>query len=151
MWGKAEKREPVLFGPKQLPSFKALLKRCPRTEDQPIFVNCYGEPLGAAGARFKLKQYVAAAAKEMPSLAAKRVSPHTFRHSTAVSLVAAGVDVTVIRSWLGHANLDTTNHYARANVETKRKALEAVAQSARPGKPPRWKRDADLLAWLDSL
>jgi hypothetical protein len=78
-------------------------------------------------------------------------SPHTFRHSTAVSLVAAGVDVTVIRDWLGHASLDTTNHYARANVETKRKALEKVDPAARPGKPPRWKRNPELMAWLDSL
>jgi len=149
--GKGKKERTCPLWPETVNLLKALLKRCPRTEDQPIFVNCYGEPLGAAGARFKLKQYVAAAAESVPSLAAKRVSLHTFRHSTAVSLVAAGVDVTVIRNWLGHARLDTTNHYARANVETKRKALEAVAQSARPGKPPRWRRDADLLAWLDSL
>ena len=79
------------------------------------------------------------------------LSPHTFRHSTAVSLVAAGVDVTVIRDWLGHASLDTTNYYARANVETKRKALEKVDPAARPGKPPRWKRNPELMAWLDSL
>jgi site-specific recombinase XerD len=94
---------------------------------------------------------MAAAAKKVPSLAGKRVSPHTFRHSTAVSLVAAGVDVTVIRSWLGHASLDTTNIYARANVETKRKALDKVDGPARPAKPPRWKREAKLLEWLDSL
>jgi len=65
--------------------------------------------------------------------------------------VGAGVDVTVIRSWLGHAHLDTTNHYAQANLETKRNALEQVAPSLRSGKPPRWKRDLDLFAWLDSL
>jgi hypothetical protein len=57
----------------------------------------------------------------------------------------------VIQSWLGHAQLDTTNHYAQANLETKRKALEQVDPKLRPAKPPRWKRDADLLAWLDSL
>ena len=85
------------------------------------------------------------------SLAGKRVSPHKFRHATAVSLVAAGVDVTVIREWLGHESLDTTNIYARASLETKRKALEKVAPSARPAKPPRWKSEVDLLAWLDSL
>lgn len=66
-------------------------------------------------------------------------------------LVSAGVDVTVIRSWLGHASLDTTNHYAQANLETKRKALEQADPKLRPAKPPRWKRDVDLLAWLDSL
>ena len=73
------------------------------------------------------------------------------RHTTAVHLVAAGVDVTVIRSWLGHEKLDTTNKYARADIETKRKALERVDVSARPGKPPRWRRDTEVLAWLDSL
>jgi site-specific recombinase XerD len=84
-------------------------------------------------------------------LSSKRISPHTFRHTTAVHLIAAGVDVTVIRSWLGHAHLDTTNHYAQANLQTKCEALEHVAAKARPAKPPRWKRDQDLLAWLDSL
>jgi site-specific recombinase XerD len=149
--GKGRKERTCPLWQETVNLLKALLKRCPRTDNERIFVNRYREPLGAAGVRFKLKQYVAAAAKKVPSLATKRVSPHTFRHSTAVSLVAAGVDVTVIRNWLGHAQLDTTNHYARANVETKRKALETVAKSARPGKPPRWKRDADLLAWLDAL
>jgi hypothetical protein len=66
-------------------------------------------------------------------------------------LVSAGVDVTVIRSWLGHARLDTTNHYARASIETKRQALERVDPSSRPGTPPRWKRNPELLAWLDAL
>ncbi|MFD1985519.1 hypothetical protein ACFSOZ_23850 [Mesorhizobium newzealandense] len=64
-------------------------------------------------------------------------------------LISAGVDVTVIRSWLGHVSLDTTNHYARANLETKRKALEKVAVPAIPGGQPSWKRDASVLAWLE--
>jgi hypothetical protein len=71
--------------------------------------------------------------------------------TTAVHLISAGFDVTVIRSGLGHANLDTTNHYAQASLEAKRKALEQVDSKLRPTKPPRWKRDGDLLAWLDSL
>ena len=70
-----------------------------------------------------------AAIEKVPSLSEKRVTPHLFRHTTAVHLVAAGVDVTVIRSWLGHASLDTTNHYAQANLETKRKALEQATRS----------------------
>src|ERR1700690_3400786 len=61
-------------------------------------------------------------AQAAPSLAKKRVGPHTFRHSVGVQLVAAGVDATVIRNWFGHARLDTTDLYARANLETKRKA-----------------------------
>jgi len=96
-------------------------------------------------------QYVKRARKKVPPFAGKPVSPHTFRHTTAVYLVAAGVDVTVIRSWLGHARLDTTNHYARASVDTKRKAFEKVGGASRPGQAPRWKRQADLMAWLDAL
>jgi site-specific recombinase XerD len=87
----------------------------------------------------------------MPSLAKKDISPHSFRHAAGVMLVSAGTDVTVIRSFLGHERLDTTNHYARANLDTKRKALEKVDVALRPGKPPRWKRDPQLLTWLDSM
>jgi site-specific recombinase XerD len=129
----------------------ALLKRQPRGEDEPIFVNRYGEPLGAAGVRFKLTQYVRSAAEKLPSLKHKKITPHTFRHTVGVHLIAAGVDVTGIRNLLGHASLDTTNHYARADIETKRKALTQIASNARPARPPRWKKDAELLAWLDSL
>lgn len=151
LFGKGRKERICPLWPETAELLKALLKKHSRGEDESIFVNRYGDPLGAAGVRFKLKHYLAGAAKEVPSLAHKRVSPHTFRHSTAVSLVAAGVDVTIICSWLGHASLDTTNHYAQANVETKRKALEKVGASARPAKPPRWRRNVELMAWLDSL
>jgi site-specific recombinase XerD len=149
--GKGQKERYCPLWPETIDLLKALLKRKPRREDEPIFVNRYGDPLGASGVRFKLKQYVAAAAKKVPSLASKRVSPHTFRHATAASLVTAEVDVTVIRSWLGHKSLDTTNIYAQANLETKRKALEKIDPSTRPAKPPRWKREVELLEWLDSL
>lgn len=151
LFGKGRKDRICPLWPETVELLKALLKRKPRREDERVFVNRYGNPLGASGVRFKLKEYVAAAAKQVPSLTGKRVSPHRFRHATAVSLVAAGVDVTVIRSWLGHESLDTTNVYARANVETKRRALEKVDPSVRPAKPPRWKREVALLEWLDSL
>jgi len=151
LFGKGRKERVCPLWPETVALLKDFLKRYPRAEGEPIFVNRYGQPLGAAGVRFKLKQYVKTAAAKVPSLAAKRVSPHIFRHSTAVSLVAAGVDVTVIRSWLGHASIDTTNRYAQADLETKRRALEKVEGSTKLGKPPRWKRDAELMAWLDSL
>jgi site-specific recombinase XerD len=151
LFGKGRKERICPLWPETGALLKAFLRKQRRGEDESIFVNRFGRPLGAAGVRFKLKHYVEAAGRNTPSLVSKRVSPHTFRHSTAVSLVAAGVDVTVIRDWLGHASLDTTNHYARANVETKRKALEKVNPAARPGKPPRWKRNPELMVWLDSL
>ncbi len=151
LFGKGRKERICPLWPETVELLKALLKRTPRREDEPIFVNRYGNPLQASGVRFKLKQYAAAAGKKAPSLLNKRVSPHRFRHAAAVSLVTAEVDVTVIRSWLGHKSLDTTNIYAQANVEAKRKALEKVDGAARSSKPPRWKREVELLAWLDSL
>lgn len=149
--GKGRKGRICPLWPETVDVLKDLLKQQPRADDEPIFVNRYGQPLGPAGVRFKLKQYVQAAAKHVPSLARKRVTPHTWRHSVGVQLVAAGVDVTIIRNWLGHARLDTTNLYARANLETKRKALEQVDPSTKPDRPPRWRRNSELLAWLDSL
>lgn len=149
--GKGRKERICPLWPETVSLLKALLKRQPRKDDERLFVNRYGAPLGASGVRFKLAQYVAAAAKKVPSLASKKVTPHSFRHATAVHLVAAGVDITVIRSWLGHVSLDTTNHYAQANLETKRKALERVGPPSKAGRSPRWKRDGRILEWLDSL
>lgn len=151
LYGKGRKERICPLWPETAELLAALLKRQPRPGNEPLFINRYGRPLGAAGVRFKLGQYVQAAAKDLPLLRNKHVHPHTFRHTAGVQLVAAGVDVTVIRSWLGHVSLDTTNHYARANIETKRRALEQVDRSTRPGRPPRWRRNADLLVWLDSL
>jgi site-specific recombinase XerD len=151
LYGKCRKERICPLWPETVALLKALLKRQPRAEPDPIFVNCYGRPLGAAGVRFKFKRYVQAAAKTVPSLAKKNISPHKFRHGAGVMLVAAGVDVTVIRNLFGHSRLDTTNLYARANLETKRKALEKIEASMRPGKPPRWKADPQLMVWLDSL
>jgi site-specific recombinase XerD len=151
LFGKGRKERICPLWPETVALLKALLIRHPRADDEPLFVNRYGAPLSASGVRFKLAQYVQAAARTVPTLASKKVTPHQFRHATAVHLVAAGVDVTVIRSWLGHAHLDTTNHYAQANLETKRAALERLDPSSAITKPPRWRRDTSVLAWLDSL
>lgn len=151
LFGKGRKERICPIWPETVDLLAALLKRQPRADDQPIFANRYGRPLGAAGVRFKLAHYVRAAAASDPSLKGKHVTPHTFRHTVGVGLVASGVDVTVIRDWFGHVSLDTTNIYARADLETKRRALEQMDPSTKPGKAPRWKRNADLLTWLDAL
>lgn len=151
LYGKGRKERICPLWPETVRLLRKLLERQPRGPTERIFVNRYGEPLGASGVRFKLAAYVKAAAKTVPTLRSKTVTPHSFRHATAVHLVSAGVDVTVIRSWLGHVSLDTTNHYAQANLETKRKALERVGAPATAKKPPSWKRDASVLTWLDSL
>ncbi|WP_313806650.1 tyrosine-type recombinase/integrase [Sphingobium sp.] len=151
LYGKGRKERICPLWPETTALLSKLLERQPRAPDERIFVNRYGEPLGASGVRFKLSAYVEEAAKSVPTLRSKHVTPHSFRHATAVHLVAAGVDITVIRSWLGHVSLDTTNHYAQANLETKRKALEQVGAPAASSLPPSWKRDADLMEWLDTL
>lgn len=151
LFGKGRKERICPVWPETAALLAALLKRQPRADTEPLFINRYGRTLGAAGVRFKLAQYVHEATKELPALRHKRVSPHTFRHTVGVQMVASGIDQTVIRSWFGHVSLDTTNHYARANIETKRRAIELVDRSTRPSAPPRWKRNPNLLAWLDSL
>ena len=85
---------------------------------------------------------------------ARRITPHTFRHSAAVHLLESGVDVNVIRGWLGHADLTTTNRYAEVNTKTKQAALRACeppsTSVAFPTKPI-WRSDESLLNWLASL
>jgi len=149
--GKGRKERMCPLWPETVMLLKKLLERQPRAPDQRLFVNRYGEPLSASGVRFKLAAYVKAATEISPTLRGKHVTPHAFRHATAVHLISAGVDVTVIRSWLGHVSLDTTNHYARANLETKRKALDQVRVPETPDRQPSWKRDTSVLAWLDTL
>jgi site-specific recombinase XerD len=149
--GKGRKERIAPLWPETAHLVAAFVKRQSYGSDEHLFRNRYGAGLTASGFRFRLRNYVKAAAATQPSLSRKKVTPHTFRHTIAVHLVAAGVDVTVIRSWLGHAHLDTTNLYAEANIETQRKALEKADPRLRNSKRPRWKRDADLLAWLDSL
>jgi site-specific recombinase XerD len=136
LYGKGRKERLCPRWPETVSLLKALLQRQPRADDEPIFVNRYGAPLGASGLRFRLAKYVQAAAKFVPSLTSKHVTPHSFRHAAAVHLVAAGVDITVIRSWLGHVGLDTTNHYAQANLESKRKARERLEPSSKTSRPP---------------
>jgi site-specific recombinase XerD len=151
LYGKGRKER---FCP-VLPEMAELLLQALRREsvppEQPVFRNRYGHALGASGVRFRLRGYVAAAVREAPTLARKHVTPHTFRRTCAVHLLASGVDVTVIQGWLGHASLDTTNHYAQANLETKRRALELLPPVATLKQPPPWRRDRSLLAWLESL
>ena len=90
------------------------------------------------------------ASKTVPSLATKRVSPHTIRHTTAVHLLRAGVDINTIRAWLGHVSLDTTHIYAEVDMEMKAKALARVDITGL--KAPRQRRSLpSLMAFLKAL
>ena len=84
-----------------------------------------------------------------------RVTPHVFRHTTAVHLLESGVEVNVIRGWLGHVSLHTTNRYAEVTARIKQAAMEMCEppSEASTGFPrqPRWRTDQALLVWLESL
>jgi len=83
LFGKGRKERFCPLWPETADLLKSLLRRHPRANHEPIFMNRYGNPLGASGVRYKLRQYVQAAAKKTPSLADKHVSPHLFRHYVA--------------------------------------------------------------------
>lgn len=91
-----------------------------------------------------------------PNESRRRISPHTFRHTSAVHLLEAGVEVNVIRGWLGHVSLETTNRYAEINLRMKEAALQACqpptsASSEACLRKPVWREDAELMKWLKAL
>jgi len=98
--------------------------------DRPLFVNHRGEPLTRFGVRYLLRRYMGLATKENPSLRGRSIHPHSLRHTTAIHLLKAGVDFASISQWLGHASLNTTMVYARADLDLKRQALLQVFPDA---------------------
>ncbi|WP_292304970.1 tyrosine-type recombinase/integrase [Mesorhizobium sp.] len=97
-----------------------------RSKRDPVFLNRVNLPLTRFGIHRLVTHYAELASKTVPSIEAKRVSPHTIRHTTAVHLLRAGVDINTIRAWLGHVSLDTTHIYAEVDMEMKAKALARV-------------------------
>jgi len=86
--------------------------------------------------------------------AARPISPHTFRRTCAVHLLESGAEANVVRAWLGHVSLDTTNRYAEITLRTKQAALAACLPPTTSSAFPsvgRWSKDQDLLNWLRSL
>jgi len=117
-----------------------------------VFVNAHGQPLTRYGVRHIVKRYVTAATPTQPSLGHKRVHPHTFRHACAVHLLQAGVELNMIRNWLGHVSLETTQRYAEIDLAQKRRALDAVTPVGTPGRrqAATWRKES-ILTWLERL
>ncbi len=118
--------------------------------DEPLFLNAARRPLSRFGLRHIVRTYAVRAAATCPSLVTKRISPHTFRHTTALHLLQNGVELNVVRSWLGHASIETTHRYVEINMEMKRAALAAASPPSHQGWRPRW-QEPDLLQWLERL
>ena len=120
------------------------------TPETAVF-SAYGRPLTRFGIYKIVRRH---AARFDDPRTGRRISPHIFRHTAAVHLLEAGVEVNVIRGWLGHADLTTTNRYAEINTRAKEAALRALeppdTAAALPIKPI-WRSDESLLRWLGSL
>ncbi len=121
-----------------------------RATNEHVFVGRRGLPLTRFGIYKLVRRTVVAASRFTPSLRKKRVSPHTWRHSTAVHLLRAGVDINTIRAWMGHVSLDTTNIYAEVDLEMKSKAL-ARCDISTEGIPHWWRAQPKLMTFLKSL
>ena len=117
----------------------------------PVYSSTTGAPLTRSGI-YKIVRRHASSFDDKRS--DRRITPHVFRHTAAVHLLEAGVEVNVIRGWLGHAELSTTNRYAQINTKAKQEALRATElpePSAGPRTTPIWRSDQALLDWLSSL
>jgi integrase/recombinase XerD len=123
--------------------------------ERPIFTGPNGAALTRFGIYKIIRRHTKQILKQGSDGRSRRISPHVWRHSTAVHLLESGVEVNVIRAWLGHASLETTNRYAEITIRTKQAALEkcmvpGTADKRFPRKPA-WQTDASLLSWLQSL
>jgi integrase/recombinase XerD len=153
--GKGRKQRLCPLWPETADAIQALLSviHVSTTDGVPVFRNHRGEPMTRFGVRYLLRHYAEKALPSAPSLSSKHVHPHTYRHSSAVHLLRAGVDLVTISHWLGHASIETTNRYAAVNLETKRKALEQAGPivAASGSKAAAWRTKTSILQWLEAL
>ncbi len=118
----------------------------------PLFRNRDGKKLTRAGIAYILSKYVKSAQQLGDIPAQMTISPHVLRHSKAMHLLQSGVNLIYIRDLLGHADVSTTEIYARADEHFKRQALTMAYPSPTPEpETPVWQKDSDLLNWLKNL
>jgi site-specific recombinase XerD len=141
--------------PETADALRVLLRVVPQitTDSVPVFRNHRGGPMTRFGVRYLLRRYAERARTAAPTLVSKRVHPHTYRHSAAVYLLRAGVDLVTISHWLGHASIETTNRYAAIDLETKREALKRAGPvtGASNSAVGAWRSDPSVLEWLEAL
>ena len=122
----------------------------PEHFDTPLFQNARHQRLSRSGVRYLLQKYLVRARTKCPSLN-RTVSPHTLRHTKGMHLLQSGISLEMIRDFLGHVDVQTTQIYARANLEMKRNALEKITEPSPVPTLPSWQQNQTLLDWLRSL
>ena len=122
--GKGRKERAVPLWPTTTRALQAWFKEVEsdKRNGAAAFPNARGQALSRDGVNYLLQECVGRAVAKCPSLANKRISPHVFRHSAAMHLLQAGVDITVIALWLGHESIQTTHGYIEADLATKPKS-----------------------------
>ncbi len=114
----------------------------------PLFFNSRKEKLTRAGINHIVQKYSEAARKENKMLIPEKISCHCLRHTKAMHLLQAGVNLVYIRDILGHVSIQTTEIYARADSMQKRKAIEKAYVNINPNEEPAWTKDENLISWL---
>ena len=147
--GKGRKQRCTPLGPRAVGALRTWLEEQNATPTDPLFPSRRGGTLSRDAVEKFVAKYAAIACRTCPSLKEKRISPHVLRHTTAVDLLRAGVDHSVIALWLGHESSETTRIYLDADLSMKEKAL---SRTAPPGtKPGRFQPGDTLLVFLNSL
>jgi len=149
--GKGRKARLVPLRREVVPVLQHLCKErgLPVSTPTPLFVSHTGRPLTRHGVGHLVRRVVHQACARCPALVGRTITPHTFRHTTAMGLLQAGVDLTVIRNWLGHVNLETTHWYLEADLAMKERALEQ--SGVVPVEKSRYRPPDKVLAFLESL
>jgi len=119
-------------------------------EERHLFLNANGRPITRFGVDYITKKYATKAAEKCTSLATKNVSPHTWRHSTAMMLIHANIGIVMIALWLGHASINSAHKYSHLDMKMKRAILEQTQKQEQSKKKPRWQTPGTL-KWLDAL
>jgi site-specific recombinase XerD len=115
----------------------------------PLFPTRRGRPLSRDAIEHRITHYAARATEACPSLRNKAITAHTLRHTTAMRLLHAGVDTSIIALWLGHESVDTTQIYLNADMNLKEKALARIKPPN--GRTGRYQPPDSLIAWLEAL
>jgi integrase len=145
--GKGRKERSVPLWSATAAHIRQWLRAHPRAPEDPIFPSRSGTALTRTRERLQLAARSAAATR--PELAKRRITPHVWRHSLAMHLLQAGVDMTVIALWLGHESTSTTHMYVEADLTMKEKALKSI--QAPRGAPPRYRPSDRVLRFLQTL
>ena len=124
--GKGRKQRSVPLWKETAEEIRRWLQFAGLQKEQPVLPNRWGTPMTRANVAQRIALAVSTAIPQCPSLQGRTISPHTLRHTTAMHLLQAGVDLTVIALWLGHESPVTTHGYVEADLQMKERALAAI-------------------------